>query len=73
MSSTKKSKSAKKRAARSNIDENTKVGKVKVQLDCDCGAMLVPFPFVEDNHMRIAYVCPTHGRIHVVDPFAEFD
>jgi hypothetical protein len=74
MTSTKKtsSKSANKRA-RSAVDNATRVGKVEVKLDCDCGAMLVPVPFVENNHMRIAYNCPKHGQIHVVDPFADFD
>jgi hypothetical protein len=44
--------------------------KIAVKLDCDCGAMLVPAPFVENNTMRIAYNCPTDGTIHVVDPFS---
>jgi hypothetical protein len=46
------------------------VRKIDVQLDCECGEMLVPAPFVENNAMRIAYNCPKHGQIHVVDPFA---
>ncbi|PRY64668.1 hypothetical protein B0I08_11253 [Glaciihabitans tibetensis] len=51
------------------LDASTTVIKPEIQLDCECGAMLVPAPFVENNAMRIAYNCPKHGLIHVVNPF----
>jgi hypothetical protein len=59
------------RRAKADRERDARPKKVEVKLNCDCGVMLVPEPFVEDGGMRISYNCSAHGRIHVVDPFAE--
>lgn len=34
-----------------------------------CGAVLVPEPMTTATHVVVAYACPVHGPIEVVDPF----
>ena len=69
---TSPNKSEKRSLRRAEAERDASPHKVDVQLDCDCGAMLVPEPFVGPGGMRIAYKCPTHGLIHVVNPFAGY-